>query len=439
MSDHAPTSSITSSTATPSHPAGHDAPHDALVERYIDTLLRAGINVQPGQTVIMQPELGPEIQPFIHRVAERAYALGAGDVVISWHDLVAQRLRVLHGDEAALDHEPRGAAAEVLSYLERGAARLAIGAPDPQALAGLDPERQARVRVARAKAYKPVQDRTMSHANAWSVAAIPTAAWARQVFPDRSVEEGMAELWRVIFAVARADQPDPLAAWLAHGADLKAREALLTRAQFKTLHYRAPGTDLHIELPTAHRWVAGSVRSARGVEFYPNIPTEEVFTAPKRDGVNGTVTSTLPLQLNGQTVEHIHLTLRDGRIVEYGAEQGGEMLKSVIETDEGSHFFGEVALVPITSPCNTGFPFYSTLFDENAASHIAIGRAYPTCIEGGETLSEEEVAARSLNLSMMHVDFMVGSDQLDIDGETQTGAVVAVMRHGLWAEDVGGR
>lgn len=422
MSDHA----STTSSATP---------HDALVERYIDILLRAGTNLQPGQTIVMQPELGPEIQAFMHLVAERAYALGAGDVVIQWHDPVAQRLRTLYGDASALDHEPHGAAREVLSYLERGAARLAVVAPDPQAFAGLDPQRQARVRVARAKAYKPIQDLTMTHANAWSVAAIPTAAWARQVFPNRSVEEGMAELWRVIFAVSRADQPDPLAAWLAHGADLKRREAQLTRAQFKTLHYRAPGTDLHIELPTAHRWIGGSSHSARGIEFYPNIPTEEVFTAPKRDGVNGTVTSTLPLQLNGQTIEHIHLTLREGRIVEYGAEHGGEMLKSVIETDEGSHFFGEVALVSITSPCNTGFPFYNTLFDENAASHIAIGRAYPTCIEGGEKLSEEEASARGLNASLMHVDFMVGSDRLDVDGETTSGDIVPVMRQGQWAEE----
>lgn len=430
MSDQAPDTSTSAPTA-----ATGDVTHDALVERYVDILLRAGINLQPGQIVVMQQALGLEVQPFVHRVAERAYALGAGDVVILWQDLVAQRLRLLHGDEVALDHEPHGAAREVLSYLERGAAQLAIDAPDPEALAGLDAERQARVRVARARANKPVQDLTMTSANAWSVGAIPTAAWARQVFPERSVEQGMAELWRIIFAVSRADQPDPLAAWLAHGAGLKARAAQLTRAQFKALRYRAPDTDLHVELPSAHRWNGGGSTSARGIAFVPNIPTEEVFTAPKRDAVNGTVTSTLPLQVNGQTVEHIHLTLRNGRIVDYGAERGGEMLKSVIETDEGSHFFGEIALVPVTSPCNTGFPFYNTLFDENAVSHIAIGRAYPTCIEGGQSLTEEQVAARGLNLSMMHVDFMVGSDQFDVDGETHSGEIIPVMRHGVWAEE----
>lgn len=430
---------MTDQATTTSSAHTSSAAHEALVEQYIDILLRAGVNIQPGQTLVMQPALGPEIQPFVHRVAERAYALGAGNVVILWQDQYAQRLRILHGDEAALNHEPTGFAHEIESYLDRGAARLSIVAPDPEALQGLDPERQAKMHAASSRAMKRVMDLTMADAVAWSIGAIPTAAWAKQVFPGKPVEEGIAELWRIIFAVSRVDQPDPMAAWLAHAQNLKVREEYLNRARFKTLHYRAPGTDLHIDLPKGHHWISGGVRSERGIEFFPNIPTEEVFTAPQRDGVNGTVTSTLPLRYNGETIEHLSLTLRHGRIVEYGAERGAETLKTIIETDEGSHFFGEVALVPVTSPCNTGFPFYNTLFDENAVSHIAIGRAYSTCLEGGEKLSDEEVAARGLNFSMTHVDFMIGSDHLDVDGETEAGEIVPVMRQGLWAEHSGSR
>lgn len=407
--------------------------HDALIEKYIDVALRSGVNIQPGQPLLMQLSISPELLPFAHRVAERAYQLGAGNVIIQWNDQYMTRLRALHGNEAALTHEPHGMVAEIESYLDQGAASLHIAAPDPQVLAGVDPERLATMQLAGSNASMRIQPRIMSGAVPWSIIAIPTPAWAKQVFPDKPVEEGMAELWRIIFATTRVDQPDPIAAWHAHIEDLKIRREYLNRMRFKRLHYRAPGTDLRVELPATHLWVSGGERSASGAIFHPNIPTEEVFTAPQRDGTNGTVRSTLPLQVAGQTIEHLTLTLRDGRIVEYGAERGAEMLKTIVERDEGSHFLGEIALVPITSPCNTGFPLYNTLFDENAVSHIAIGQAYPICIEDGTLLGEEELDARGLNASKMHMDFMVGSDQLDIDGETASGEIVPVMRKGLWA------
>lgn len=410
--------------------------HEALVEKYIDIILRGGINLQPDQILFMMLPMRPELQTFAHVVADRAYALGAGDVVIHWQDSYLERLRALHGNEAALTHVPAGVVREIESYMEAGAGMLQIMAPDPEALAGTDPERLAKMQAALASVAQGIQQRMASGATPWSIVAIPTPAWARQVFPEKPAEEGMAELWRIIFAVSRVDQPDPMAAWVAHVHDLKAHEDYLNSMRFKRLHYRAPGTDLHVELPETHRWVSGALHSERGVDFFPNIPTEEVFTTPRRDAINGTVTSTKPLHVSGQTIERLTLTLRDGRIVEYGAERGADVLKTIIEMDEGSHYLGEVALVPITSPCNTGFPFYNILYDENAVSHIAIGHGFPFALEGGTALGEEELVARGMNTSAMHLDFMVGSDQLDIDGETTSGVIVPLMRGGLWAPNV---
>lgn len=414
----------------------NDTKHEELVARYIDVILRGGVNLQPDQALVMMLPMGPELQEFTHRVAERAYALGAGDVVVMWQDQYVERLRALHGNEAALTHVPAGRIREIESYLEDGAAMLNIMAPNPEALAGTDPARLAKMQAAVAPVAQGIQRRMASGATPWSIVSIPTSAWAKQVFPERSPEEGMAELWRIIFAVSRVDQPNPMAAWDEHMRDLAAHETYLNSMRFKRLHYRAPGTDLHVELSESHRWVSGKLRSERGLDFNPNIPTEEVFTTPKRDAINGTVTSTQPLHMSGQTIEHLRLTLRDGRIVEYGAERGEDVLKTVVEMDDGSHYLGEVALVPVSSPCNTGFPFYNVLYDENAVSHIAIGHGFPFCFENGTALGEEELVARGMNTSLMHLDFMVGSDQLDIDGETASGVIVPLMRAGLWAPNV---
>jgi aminopeptidase len=392
-----------------------------------------GTNLQPGQTLVVTTELAAESLPFIHRLAERAYALGAGNVLINWQDQTVLRLRGLHGDEAALNAGPVWQAREREALSQRGAAFLSISAPDPDALAGVDPQRMATIQQASATAFAGYTRSLMASQHVWCVGAIPTTAWARRVFPQLAAEEAVDSLWRYILGVARCETPDPLAAWQEHVQLLTTHMDHLNTLRFQRLRYRAPGTDLTIELPEGHQWLGGGSRTPQGIAFMPNIPTEEVFTAPKKDGVSGTVRSTLPLFARGQLIERLTLTFARGRIVNYAAERGEETLKHIIETDEGSHFLGEVALVPVTSPCNIGTPLYSTLFDENASCHLAIGQAYAACIEGGKELGEAELAARGLNASMAHVDFMIGSDQLAIDGETATGETVPVFRQGNWA------
>jgi aminopeptidase len=425
-----------------SHMQTQERPNEQVnghyIEQYIEVLLRVGANLQPGQTLVVTTELVAENLPFIHQLAERAYALGAGNVLINWQDQTLVRLRGLHGDEAALKTGPVWQAREREELSERDAAFLTISASDPGAMAGVEPQRMATMQQASASAFAGYVRRLMANQHVWSIGAIPTTPWARQVFPKLSAEEAVAALWRYILRVARSDTPDPLAAWQEHIQRLATSQQYMNAMRFRRLRYRAPGTELTIELPEGHQWIGGGARTPRGIAFMPNIPTEEVFTLPKKDGVHGTVRSTLPLYARGQLIERLALTFERGRIVDYTAATGEEVLKHIIETDEGSHYLGEVALVPVTSPCNIGTPLYSTLYDENASCHLAIGQAYAECLEGSKELNEEELAARGVNASLAHVDFMIGSDQLDIDGETASGETVPVFRGGNWAPNARG-
>jgi aminopeptidase len=417
--------------------AQRTASHEILIERYLDVLLRVGVNIQSGQTLlVVDAPLATEAIPVVHRLIERAYALGAGEVLVSWKDATTLRQRALHATEAALHAGPIWQGREMEDLLRSGAAYLRFDAPDAETLAGAEPARVATIELARRKAFDAATKLRTAGTCQWCIAGLPTRAWARLVFPQLSERAGLAALWRMLFRVSRASAADPIAAWREHQRRLEGYKRYLNMMRFKRLRYRAPGTDLTIELPEGHLWHGGGT-TARGVSLVPNIPTEEVFSLPRRDGVNGTVSSTLPLNLGGQQIiRRLALTFDQGRIVDYAAETGHDALASVVETDDGSHYLGEVALVPITSPCNTGFPLYSTLYDENASCHLAIGQAYPTCLEGAEGASERELAARGANSSLQHVDFMIGSDSLDIDGETVTDEVVPIFRHGTWAPNV---
>jgi aminopeptidase len=268
----------------------------------------------------------------------------------------------------------------------------------------------------------------------WSIVSVPTPSWASKVFPDLPVDEAIDKLWGYIFQATRLDRDDPIGAWEEHIRQLQERVAFLNGRSYRKLHYTAPGTDLTVELPKEHLWVAGGIFNDRGTFFVPNLPTEEVFTLPSKDGVNGTVTSTMPLNYNGNLIDRFSLTFEKGRIISFTAEEGYETLKQLIETDEGSHYLGEVALVPHGSPISAmDVIFYNTAFDENASSHLAIGSAYPLCIKEGTTKSKEELASRGANSSLTHVDFMIGSAEFNIDGETADGSREPLFRKGAWA------
>jgi aminopeptidase len=285
---------------------------------------------------------------------------------------------------------------------------------------------------AQAIAASSIQKQISANAIPWVIAAMATPAWARKVFPDKTPGEALSALWNHIFHATRVDTPDPVATWKAHVGELSHRVEAMDRAHFARLRYRGPGTDLALELPARHRWLGGGATDSRGVFFVPNIPTEEVFSAPQRNGVQGTVRGTMPVLLQGTVVDGVSLRFEDGRIVEYNATQGREALGHLIETDEGSRYLGEVALVTSDSPTFATFPLYNTLYDENVACHLAIGNAYPACIQGAEVMTPEQLAAAGANSSAAHWDFMVGSPELEIDGETADGQRMPIIRNGAW-------
>lgn len=412
---------------------------DGSLDKYVDLLLRVGVNVQPGQTLVLGPGVDVATAPVMRKVVARAYELGAADVEVLWQDPVIERLRYERASAEALATPRRWLFDHLFELSQAGAAWLSLGAPDPSILRGIDQSRIQPARRASAAASRPFSERQMKGLHAWCVASLPSAAWAREVYPDRPPAEGETELWRVIRQATRIDQQDPVAAWRAHVTTLNARRAYLDAAHFRALHYRAPGTALVVGLPAKHLWAGAGSVSERGAEYVPNIPTEEVFSVPARDGVSGVVRSTMPVTVNGITVERLSLRFEQGRIVEYGAVAGYDALRAVIEHDDGSHYLGEVALVPYDTPCNVGYPLHNTLFDENASCHLAIGRAYPICYQGGDQMSADELLGAGVNTSDMHLDFMIGSAELDIDGETATGELVPVFRGGRWASDVSAR
>lgn len=408
----------------------------AELDRYVSLLLTLGVNLQPGQNLILSSSAAPveDVAEVMRLVTRKAYEMGARNVFPQWDDADIARTRMQLAPEEALSDVQMWRAKWLEEQSEQGSAFLSLYTPDPDLFSGVDMRRVTASRRANALAGARLAQAASRLAHPWCTASIATRAWARKVYPHLSEQDAVDALWRYIFTATRIDQPDPIQAWREHLDRLAAHMAYLNRMRFRRLHYSAPGISLAIDLPEGHLWVGGGAGNHNGARFTPNLPTEEVFSLPARDGVNGVVRSTMPLNYNGVLIDGIRLTLEQGRIVAYAAESGEEALKSIIETDEGSHYLGEIALVPLDSPINTGAPVYNTLFDENASCHIAIGRAYPICVEGGETMTADELRAHGVNMSDAHVDFMIGSAKLDIDGETASGERIPIFRGGIWAE-----
>ncbi|MFT9847037.1 aminopeptidase [Aneurinibacillus sp. REN35] len=402
------------------------------LDKYAELAVRVGVNVQPGQTMVLQAPINAI--EFARMVVKKAYEAGAKNVHIEWNDEVSTRIKYELAPDEAFSEYPLWRAKGFEEMAEDGACFLHIISSNPELLKGIEPKRIADAAKASGQAMDTFRRYVSADKVSWSIVAVPSSEWAAKVFTDKPENEQVDALWEAIFRAVRADLEDPVQAWREHNAKLDEKVTLLNKKKYKYLHYQAPGTDLTIELPPNHLWVGGGSVSEKDVPFIANIPTEEVFTVPLKEGVNGTVASTKPLNYGGNLIENFSLTFEKGRIVDIKAETGYETLKQLIDTDEGSHYLGEVALVPHNSPIsNANLIFYNTLFDENASNHLAIGNAYAFCLEGGKTMSKEEIEQNGLNTSLTHVDFMVGSAEMNIDGEMADGTREPIFRHGNWA------
>lgn len=401
--------------------------------KYADLAVRVGVNIQKGQTLVISSPV--ECASFARLLVEKAYSAGAYEVIVKWNDDVCGRLKFLHANEEIFSKVSDWEVESVMEYARKGAAFLSISASDPEALKGVDPTRISTSQKCRRNAMKEYSERMMTNQNEWSIISIPTLSWAKKVFPNVSDEEAIDNLWEAIFKTVRIDKEDPIAAWDEHKANISAKSAWLNSLNLTNLHFKnSIGTDLSLDLPENYIFLGAAEKSASGVEFVANMPTEEVFSAPKKTGVNGTVVSSKPLNYNGNLIENFSLTFKDGAVTSFTAEKGYEFLKSLIETDEGSKYLGEVALVPFDSPIsNSGILFFNTLYDENASCHFALGKAYASCIKDGEKMSKEERVAAGINDSLSHVDFMLGTSDLSVIGTTKSGETVAVFENGNWA------
>lgn len=404
----------------------------AKLSKYADLAATVGVNVQQGQTLVVNaPIAGAE---FVRLITAKAYALGASLVKVNWSDEFITRQQFEHAAPEVFTKAPTWFAGEMTEFAENGAAFLNVIAENPDALKGIDPERIANFQKTRGAALKKYRELQMSDKVSWSIVAIPSQAWADKVFPDAPAEERVDKLWEAIFHTVRLDREDPVAAWQEHLDTLEQKADVLNAKKYKSLHYIAPGTDLTIELPKGHLWAQGDSINAKGHSFVANMPTEEVFTAPLKNGVNGTVRATKPLSYGGNIIDGFSITFENGRIVSVSADKGQDSLEYLIGLDEGAKYLGEVALVPHKSPISeSNILYFNTLFDENASNHLAIGTAYAFCLEGGKEMTEDELVENGLNTSVTHVDFMIGSGEMDIYGIHEDGSQEPVFLKGNWA------
>jgi aminopeptidase len=408
-----------------------DLTFDEKLDRLAEVAVKIGLGLRAGQELIMSAPM--EALPLVRRITEHAYKAGALLVTTFYADDASVVARYEYGPDSSFDFAPVWLQDGIAAGFRSGAARLAIAGTNPALLAQQDPSKVARANVAASKAGKPAMELITRHEINWTIVACATPEWAKLVFPGEPVEIAVAKLWEAIFVASRIAVDDPVAEWKEHGARLKRRVDALNAKRFSALHFKGPGTDLTVGLADEHLWAGGGTTAGNGVYCQPNIPTEECFTTPHKDRVNGTVRATKPLSHQGTLIENIAVRFEGGKIVEATATAGEDVLNRLISTDGGARRLGEVALVPHSSPiAQSGVLFWSTLFDENAASHIALGQAYSTCLIGGEKMDEMQLAGLGANSSLIHVDWMIGSGQMDVDGVAADGTAEPLMRGGEW-------
>ena len=402
------------------------------LDRLAEVAVRVGLNLQPGQDLVLTAPAAA--LPFVRRLAHHAYRAGAGLVTPILSDEEVTLARYREAPEASFDRAAGWLYQGMAEAFGQNAARMAVVGDNPMMLAAEDPEKVARANKANSLAYRPAMEKITTFQINWNLTAYPNPAWARLVFPDLPAEAATAKLAAAIFAASRIEGADPVAAWAAHNAGLHARCAWLNGQRFAALHFTGPGTDLTVGLADGHEWHGGASVAQNGVTCNPNIPTEEVLTTPHAQRVEGHVRATKPLSHQGTLIENIEVRFEAGRIVEARATKGEAVLRKVLDSDEGARRLGEVALVPHSSPISqSGLLFYNTLFDENAACHIALGQCYSKCFLDGAKLSAEQIAAQGGNSSVIHIDWMIGSGEIDIDGIGSDGSRTPVFRRGEWA------
>ncbi|MGB3503509.1 MAG: aminopeptidase [Mesorhizobium sp.] len=414
------------------YPANTPAIDPQKLDKLAEVAVKVGLRLQPGQDVFLTAPVSA--LPLVRRIAVHAYKAGAGLVTPILSDEELSLARYRNASDESFDRAPNWLYDGVAKAFSANTARLAIVGDNPMLLSGEDPAKVSRANKANSIAYQPALEKIAGFDINWNIVAYPGASWAKLVFPNDEEDVAVAKLADAIFAASRVDRDDPVAEWEAHNARLKERTAWLNEQNFRDLHFKGPGTDLTVGLADDHEWQGGASSAKNGIICNPNIPTEEVFTTPHARRVSGTARSTKPLSHQGTLIENIEVRFEDGRIVEAKASRGEDVLKKVLETDEGAARLGEVALVPHSSPISkSGLLFYNTLFDENAACHIALGQCYSKCFVDGANLTPEQIAERGGNKSFIHIDWMIGSDEIDIDGIHADGSRVPVMRKGEWA------
>lgn len=407
---------------------------NSKLEDYAQLIVKMGVNVQKDQILVIRAQL--EEAEFVRLLARAAYERGASEVVVEWKDVELSKMRFKNAPNESLKEVPDWAFDKAKYYYEKGACFVSLLSADPEAFNQIDHKKMSLALKASNKKMQPLDHYTMNDEVAWCVVALPGKDWASRVFPNMPKEKAQEKLWQAIQKTVRLDKEDPVSAWKAHNERLNARAKKLNELHFSSLHYQSKnGTDLVVELPKKHIWLAAESHNKEGTPFIANMPTEEIFTLPSRSGVNGTLYATKPLSYHGNLVENFAFRFEDGEVVDFKAEKGEEILKSLLKEDENAKRLGECALVPYDSPIsNSGLLFYNTLFDENASCHFALGACYPSCLEGGKDMSKEEVEAAEGNNAPLHVDFMVGSADLKIIGECEDGKEIPVFLDGNFAD-----
>lgn len=404
---------------------------ESNLERYADLIVQVGLNLQKDQELLISAPI--TAYKFVRLVTKKAYKAGVLNVLTDFYDEELKKIRLDNSSEDGLKAFPDWKAKGFIEMAENNVALLNLAAPNPSLLRDADPKRVAILNRASAEAMKDFSAYIGGGKISWLIAAFPTIEWAQTVFPELSQDEAIDKLWENIFYTTRTDQENTVNLWESHISNLNKNADRLNESKYKKLHYKGPGTDLTIEFHPQTKWISAQFTNDQGIPFVPNLPTEEVFTIPVKHGVDGTVSSTKPLNYSGTLIKNFSLTFKEGKVVEFAAEEGYETLKNLLETDEGASYLGEVALVPHNSPIsNTNIIFNNTLFDENASCHIALGRALSVCVEEGKNMTAEQLRKVGFNESMIHVDFMIGSAKLDIDGEKEDGTIEPIFKAGDW-------
>jgi len=403
------------------------------LKKYAELIVKVGLNLQPNQRLFILA--GPlDVAPLVRLVVAAAYQSGAPFVSVIWFDEQLTKIRYENAPRDSFEEYAGWTMESLLSGIERGDAYLQLFGTNPELLKGQDEDLIAISGKISSKHYKPISEHQSINSVQWAYVASPSPAWADRVFPDESPEDALAHLWDAVFTSCRIDQDDPVHAWEMHIAKLAKRKQQLSAKQYSALHFTAPGTDLKVGLPTGHIWEGGNDLTPEGISFVANLPTEEVYTMPHKDRVEGTVSSSKPLSYRGSLIENFTLTFKNGKVVEFSAEKGEENLRNMLETDDFASYLGEVALIPHQTPISQmGILFLDSLYDENTSNHLALGSAYRYTLEGGTKMTDEEFAKAGGNNSLIHVDFMFGSEKMDVDGILADGSSEPLMRAGEWA------